>query len=203
MKVFPTNDVYFELMEELVSRLTRAATLLNEALDDPRDEAEIAGEWRLGRSAEEILIDIHARLEASSVAPFDRGDIHGISSQIDAAISLVEGAAGAVAGYSAGETDPVALRLSAIALRATEVLRGAVAEMRSPRRLLRRIADDLRPLQDAADGVYDAAVESLFVGQPDTMHALRRKTLYDLLQATVRICQETGGMLERIAIKGS
>jgi hypothetical protein len=202
MKVFPTGEVCYEPMVELVARLTRAAALLDQALDDPRDQATVAGEWKMGRAAEEVLIDAHAHLGALASPEIDRGDLAELSAWVEAAVSQVEDAAEAVAGYSAGEPDAAARRLSAVALRSTEALRGAVAEMRSPRRLMRRLAGDLRPLQVEADRLYAAAMDSLVVGHPDIMHAPRRKAVYDLLQATVRICQETGGMLERIAIRG-
>jgi uncharacterized protein len=206
MSVFPTNDAYYGLMEKLVDRLTHAATLLTETIEDPGSQAEDARREHSSRSTdrttEDLVAEVHARLKSSSVAPFDRGDVHGIAMQLEEAVALVESASVSAAVYGAGEVDPVARRLAAIALRATEVLSGAVAELRSPKSVMRWISEELKPLRDDADRVYEVAVESLFSGTPNTMDALKRKTLYDLLQATVQVCMETGGMLERIAIKG-
>jgi uncharacterized protein Yka (UPF0111/DUF47 family) len=192
---FPSTEFYYDLFEEQADALARAAASLRSAMEDPGSYAAV------GPGEDSPLSRIQARLTSSSVAPFDRDEINELAQLIDRATAQVLEVSESVATFQGAVADPSARRVMSVVLEATEVVRQAVYELRTPREVLRLVRTDLPPLKDEGSSICESALSTLFDGTPDPIDALKRMSLYESLQGLITRFDEVGHKLERMAVK--
>lgn len=197
MAPFPSTEFYYDHLEKQVERLVRAALTLRMLVEDtgptPPAEAETG--------ADAPLAKIQAQLSANSVAPFDRNEINDLTHLLDAATDRVRETADSVKVFGGASSDAAARRLNGLVMEATEVIRAAVYELRSPGELTRRLRGELPRLRDEANAIFESAVGAQFNDGPDAMDLLKRISLLQGLLDIIAQYEHVGELLERVAIK--
>ena len=87
----PRDRQFFDLFEEAGGNILRAASLLEEMLEDFPEHSELAREILIcEQEGDRITHDIIQRLNQTFVTPIDREDIHELSSALDDVVDYTE-----------------------------------------------------------------------------------------------------------------
>lgn len=201
MRLFPRDEQFFPMFNEIARRLTGCADLIAQLFAQPERLEELAGEIkRLEHEADELTHDVNIRIDRSLVTPLDKEDIHLLASRLDNVIDLVDGTARRVVMFHISEMRPEAARLGEVLKLAAAQIEAAVAEIKRPRTLHDRTRE-LKRLEEEGDAIYHEAIGALFKGTPDPLDVLKWKEIFDKLEDAIDACHQVGNVLESIALK--
>ena len=131
LRIFPREESYFDLFDEVAANLADAARQLLDMVEDfvdPETKAKRLVEAE--HEGDRLTYAIYSRLNNSFITPFDREDIHALAEQLDDVLDAIEAAA-----------DMLVLH------RVIEPLEAVVEQARLIDRAARATADGLRNLR--------------------------------------------------------
>ena len=199
--LFPDERKFFEHFTGIAGRLTVAATLLEQALDEPsRLPAFVAEIDRVQRETDESAHDLDINVDKLFVPPMDREDIHVLSTQLSLVAAFIGGTARRAVSLKATTRREPAVAMARIIVRAASEIEAAVSHIRTGDEVLARCRE-IKQAEEEGDAVWEAAVAELFAGAPDPVDVIRWKTLYDQLEDTLDACENVANELETITVK--
>jgi uncharacterized protein len=201
VRIFPRDEQFFPMFNEIAVRLTGCADLMAQLFAEPARLDHTATEIkRLEHEADQLTHDVNVALDRSLVTPLDREDIHLLASRLDNVIDLLDGTARRVQMFHITEMRPEAARLATVLGKAAREIQAAVAEIKRPKTLHDRTRE-LKRLEEEGDSIYHEAVGALFAGSPDPLEVLKWKEIFDKLEDAIDACHQVGNILESIALK--
>ena len=205
MSLIPRDTHFFEMFNELASKLQQSAALLDQLFGDPSRTDHFASEIkRIEHEADVLTHEVHQRINTSFVTPFDREDIYELVTHLDDVIDLLDGTARRAVMFNIGTTREPAQRLTGVLVRAADELHTAVGAMRKKPKVVTERARAVKLLEEEGDAIYHEAVGALFHAEkPDPIEVMKWKELYDTLEHALDMCQGVANTLESIAIKHS
>ena len=206
MRLIPKDERYFELFNALADDVAAAAALLRELFETPARRAELveaikAVEHRADQKAHETIV----RLDKTFVVPWDREDIHHLTTRLDNVIDEIDGTARRAEMYRLDSARPPATALARIVERAAAELRQAVHAVRRHSNEVAQHVQAVKTLEEEADGLYQQAVAELFAtaapGNAGTLDVLKWKDVYDALEEASDRCNHAAQAIESLAVK--
>lgn len=201
MRLIPRDEQFYDLFQQLASRLTRAAVLLNQLFREPQRRAEHVQAIKAAEhEADGITHEIIDRLDRTFITPFDREDIHELASKLDEVVDLLDGAARRVEIFQITEVHPPAVRLSEVVVRAAAQIEDAVKHMKDGR-IVSAKADALKKLEEEGDAIYHESMGALFAQVHDAITVIKWKELYDKVEDALDQAEDVTNVLQSIALK--
>jgi uncharacterized protein Yka (UPF0111/DUF47 family) len=115
VRLIPRDEKFYDMFEEIASRLVSSATLLNKLFADPAHIGEYCSQIKdIEHEADRITHDVIQRIDRSFVTPIDREDIHELASKLDNVIDLIDGTARRAVMFRVTDTREHAKRLSRV-----------------------------------------------------------------------------------------
>ncbi|HEU4643576.1 MAG TPA: DUF47 family protein [Gemmatimonadaceae bacterium] len=201
MRLIPRDEAFFDMFEQLASRLTASAKLLTQLFAEPaRLEQFTAAIKNVEHEADTITHDIISRIDKSFVTPIDREDIHLLASRLDNVVDLVDGTARRAAMFHITEVHPKAKQLCGVLVQACDAIEAAVLRMKDSKYVV-EAGRQVKMREEEGDALYHEAVGALFRGTPDPLEVIKWKELYDTLERALDQCEDVSNVLESIALK--
>lgn len=204
MRFLPTDEQFYVLLEELASRLSKAAGLLDELFANPgRAPTLIATIKDVEHDADKIAYTVVERIDKSFITPIDREDIHLLATKLDNVIDLIDGTARRLTLFQITEVQPDARRLAAFINEAAQHLETGVGALRTskPGAALGEHLAAIKRLEEQGDAQYQSAVEALFVDGADPIHVIKWKEMYDRLEDALDECQHAAQVVQSVGLK--
>lgn len=184
------GNVLYELMTE---RNSKQREKLSKEID------------RLENVGDDITHSIYVALEKTFITPFDREDVHSLASTIDDIADNIQGAAARtrlyhIASFPAPAIDIVKILQDQIAVLAT------AAPLLMDLKQRHRITDllvKIHSLENAADRIFNSAIEQLFLKQKNAIELIKMKELLAVLETATDSCEDVADVMESIVIKYS
>jgi predicted phosphate transport protein (TIGR00153 family) len=201
-RFLPRDDDFFALFNELAGHLATSAKLLNDMFAaDPKHAPEFCKKIKdVEHQADLLTASIIQRIDKSFVTPFDREDIHNVTTSLDDVIDLIDGTARRHIMFHITEHKEPGKKLANIILRAAAEIQVAVAGIRKQKTVSERVAL-IKQLEEEADAVYHEAVGALFAGSPDPLDVIKWKEMYDKLEGTTDSCMGVAQALQSLSLK--
>ena len=206
MRLIPRDEQFFTMFAELALRITRAATLLRDLFENPARLRETEAAIKdVEHEADTLVHEVNKRIDTSFVTPLDREDIHLLAQRLDNVVDLIDGTARRAVMFRISETRPPALALTAVLVRAGELIEQQVRDIKRSAAVAAH-GRNIKKLEEEGDALYHEAVGALFDangGRPDPLEVLKWKELYDKLEEAMDECEDVSNTLESIALKNS
>jgi predicted phosphate transport protein (TIGR00153 family) len=203
VRLIPRDERFFDLFAEIAKRLTSSARLLNQLFAEPRKiEHYVAAIKTVEHEADKLTAEVAARLDTSFVTPFDREDIHTLSTRLDNVVDLIDGTARRAAMFHITDVREPARRLSDVLVRATDCIAESVGSMKV-RKVVAEKAREIKELEEEGDAIYHEAVGDLFKNGADALEVMKWKDLYDTLENALDECEDVANALESISLKNA
>lgn len=203
MPIIPRDKGFFDLFNQLASKMQISAGLLRQMFAEPqRLDHFVAAIKVVEHEADNITHDVSKRIDKSFITPLDREDIHNLAQELDTVVDLMDGTARRAAMFGIRDSRPYAEELAAILEQSVIALEKAVLDLKNPRSVTRHTFD-VKRFEEQGDMVYHDAVGELFKGKPDPIDVIKWKEIYDTLERALDRCQTAAILVESISLKNS
>jgi predicted phosphate transport protein (TIGR00153 family) len=203
MRLLPKTGRFFEKFVEQAATIHEAAVLLLDMLEKSEGfENTGAKITDLEHRGDNITHEILTSLNQTFITPFDREDIHALSSRLDDVLDLIEAAANKVVFYKiTGRMQP-AVELAQIIVRCAERIKTAMAALERQDRILDHCIE-LNRLENEGDRISRVAIAQLFEQERDPITLIKRKELYEVLEDAIDCCEDVANVLESVVLKSN
>src|SRR6266571_8618331 len=203
VRLIPRESKFFEMFAELSRNITEGARLLQDILQHSREaDSRVQQLQEIEHRADDITHSIITKLNQSFITPFDREDIHRLSSSLDDVLDFVNGAAVRMTLYRVTIPPPAAIDLAALIVKQSEELSLAVSLLESNQKVLDHCVEVNR-LENEADRVSRNAIAELFEHEKDPIQLIKLKELYEVLETATDKAEDAANVLEAVVLKSA
>jgi predicted phosphate transport protein (TIGR00153 family) len=202
------KKVFFPLFEQAANNTVVMSTILVEAVNsnNPATREELFKQIdKLENKGDEITHQVFLELGKNFITPFDREDIHSLTSAIDDVADYIQGAANRMNLYRIDDYNEHIRKLCELCLQGATELEKAVRELKDLRNV-RAIADScirINSVENQADYVFDRAVADLFLYEKDAIRLIKYKEIYAALETATDMCEDAADVMESILVKNA
>jgi len=203
MRLIPREKKFFRMFSEVCDNLTAGARMLHDVLQNPNGLAErITQLQEIEHRGDTMTHDIIRMLNQTFITPFDREDIHRLTSSLDDVLDFVNAAAVRMTLYRISSPPPAAAELARLIVTQAEELSKAVALLGDNQQLLEHCVEVNR-LENEADRVSRKAIAELFESETDPIQLIKLKELYEVLETATDKAEDAANVLEAVALKSA
>lgn len=178
----------------LFSQLTAKGTFDTETVQKMRD---------IEHQADEICHEIIQRLNKTFITPFDREDIHALTTELDSVTDMIYTIANRMKVYKIVAIDADLMEFSVIIEKSVRALAKAIeglSDSKHPNVVLDSCIEVNR-LENIGDTMRDAILAKLFETAHDPIFLIKWKELYQFAEMVLDICEDVAHIVESIMVK--
>jgi predicted phosphate transport protein (TIGR00153 family) len=201
VRLIPRDTKFLDLFTASGNNLAEAAARLRDlVVSFDRLDERIAEIQALEKRGDQIDRDIGERLENSFVAPFDREDIHELSSRMDDVVDYVQAVGESLVIYDVKQPTEDCRRLATILADQSTELAAVLAKLEGMKDLAGHL-DRIHELEHEADGVSRAAIGRLFRDNHDPLDVIKWRELYLELENAIDAGEDAAEAIEQMVHK--
>ena len=203
----PSNREFIPIFKEIAAVLVQTSILLRDLL--AQDDPEVTKELCRLIKAEEVKGDrltgrIFAALNGTFITPFDREDINALTDALDDINDNVNRVARKLLLYTPKKLPQHTLTFAEIIHKGALEIQKAVDELDRVKHTdeqLRQHYNEIKRLEEEADGVYERSIMNLFHEEIDTVELIKIKEIIQELEKTVNRVDDAGKVFKTIFVK--
>lgn len=138
------------------------------------------------------------------ITPFDRGDIHALTTALDDIIDLVEEIVQRLAIYEIAEFTPEMVRQAEILEHCAAMLYEGMPLLRATTKNARALSDiriGIAELEGQGDATLRDGLRKLMRSDEGAIAIIERKEIYELLEEAIDRCQDAADVIQGIVIE--
>ncbi len=202
-KIFPREQSFFDLFIQLAENIHAGAKALVEMLTNYTDAPAQAERIKaIEHKGDEVTHNLLTRLNQTFITPFDREDIHELSSKIDDVLDLVDAAASRLVIYRVDRIRPGVADLAKILHEATEQVVAAVRVLAKHDHIM-NYCIEINRLENESDRLCRALIAQLFEEERDPVQIIKWKEIIEVIETAVDKCEDVANVLEAVTLKSA
>jgi len=207
-RLLPHDESFYKFFGEASQNLVNAVALLKElsvAKEGSDREKLIMQIKELEHHGDNLTHKIFSELNSTFVTPFDREDIHQLTSALDDVMDHMDGTANRITLYKIKEyPEPMVRLIDILQLSIGELHRG-VGMLRDLNKAneLQRVFQRINEYENNADSVFEQGVADLFENEKDAIQVIKLKEILVGLETATDKCEDAANVLEGIYIKNA
>lgn len=203
--LLPKDRKFFPLFKQATENLVKGSKALVEMVNAPVEKRkELIHEIeQIEHTGDNITHMIFNELGRNFITPFDREDIHALTSSIDDILDLINGTAKRMEMYKVTEISDAMIMLSEIILKGSIELNVAVTNLEGMKRIdeIKEACVRINSLENNADDVFNLAIGRLFDEEKDAVKLIKIKEILQALETATDKCEDAANVIESIIIK--
>jgi uncharacterized protein len=207
-RLLPHDESFYAFFQEASQNLVNAVALLKELakVDDSLERQKLIMQIKeLEHHGDSLTHKIFSELNATFVTPFDREDIHQLTSALDDIMDHMDGTANRITLYKIKQyPEPMVRLIDILQLSIGELHRG-VGMLRDLNKTneLQRVFQKVNEYENNADAVFEQGVADLFENEKDAIQVIKLKEILVGLETATDKCEDAANVLEGIYIKNA
>ena len=202
-RILPREESFFDTFVELADNIHEGSKALVEMLSNFTNVPAQAERIKdLEHKGDDLTHALLTRLNQTFITPFDREDIHELSSKIDDVLDLADAAASRLVLYRVDRVRPGVLELAKILNQATEQVAAAVRVLRKQDHIL-DYCIEINRLENESDRVCRALIAQLFDEEKDPVQIIKWKEIIEVIETAVDKCEDVANVLETVTLKSA
>jgi len=205
MRLIPRQAVFFDMFTEVANNVILGARVLCDFLqhyDYAQLPALVEKVKAIEHAGDEMTHRILITLNQTFITPFDREDIHLLTSSLDDVLDFIYSASDRLLTYKITQPSPSAAVLAGIILKQAEELGKAVLLLNKDSKLLAHCVEVNR-LENEADRIAREAIGRLFDGGYDPITLIKLKELIEVLEEATDRAEDVADVLETVVLKSA
>jgi len=203
----PKDHSFFPLFESAAKNLVKASELLvelmasSENLEHLRINKEIKIIEHIG---DEITDKTYEQLNKSFITPFDREDIHELTTHIDDVVDSINGISCRISLYKPKKIIPVYKEMAEMIHVGANELEVAIHCLKDPlgnKVKLMMACDKVKDIENKADEIFFLGVSELFEKEEDPKELLKSNKILEILERCIDEEEDVTDTLRAILIK--
>ena len=204
VRFIPKTTKFFEMFSEMANNLTDGARLLKAILQDMKDvETRVEQLKTIEHRGDEMTHALLTKLNQTFITPFDREDIHKLTSSIDDVLDFVHAAGERLVMYKITDFTPSAPQLADVIVRQSEQLCQAVAHPERKNNNVLQYCVEINRLENEADRISRAAIAQLFEIETNPITLIKKKELYEVLETATDKAEDAANVIESVVVKSA
>ena len=203
MPLIPRDEKFYELFLSQAESVHEAATKLAALFEHFEDiEKRVQEIEFIEHRGDQLTHTVMMKLNRTFITPFDREDIHALSSALDDVLDLIDGVAGRMVTYKVEAVTPGSRKLAKVIHHGTEILLRAISELNRPADIL-EYCQQLKHLEEEGDRIKGDCVARLFEDAMDPIEVIKWKEIYEVLEGTTDKIEDVANILETVILKAT
>lgn len=205
-RLLPRQDSFFQLFQQAADKLQLASTEFSNMLQNLDNQQHYVNEIaRHEEEADQIAHTNFELLHKSFITPFDRHDIHQLTSTLDDIIDLINRIAQRFPFYQLKFVPEEAIKLAQLSSEATSHLKQAIYHLPSLKNsaVIFNQCDEINLVESKAHQVVLAGEKKLFMEEQDFKQFFKLKEIYGHTKMVINRCQDVANILKGIVLEYS
>lgn len=204
----PKEKKFFPLFDKSADNLVQSSELLKKLMstnDQYEKETLIVQIKEHETTGDNITHQIYEELNKTFITPFDRDDIHGLTSAIDDVVDLIDSASQKIKLYKPRSYMDEFLTISGLILDASKEIKVAVAELKNIKNPDKCNCACIRinEIENKADIIYHYALSQLFEKETDAIELTKKKEILESLERATDRAEDVSDVIRTILIKNA
>lgn len=205
-RLLPRQDNFFQLFQQAADKLLLASTEFSnllQNLDNQQHYVDLIAKHE--EEADQIAHTNFELLHKTFITPFDRHDIHELTSTIDDIIDLINRIAQRFPFYQLKSVPEEMIKLSQLSAEATSHLKQAIYCLHSLKNSTEifKHCDEIDSVESKAHQVVLAGEKKLFMDEHDFKKFFKLKEIYNHTKLVINRCQDVANILKGIVLEYS
>jgi len=206
--LLPKEEKFFPLFEGLADLITESAGALAKIVESPepsRQDDLFREIKNLEKKADDIAHAVFDALDTTFITPFDREDIHQLTSKMDDVLDFVNAASQQIKLYKPKKLLPQFKEMVVIIIRGCEQVKIAVKELHNLKKP-GKISDacvKINELENVADDIYHNLLSELFQNETNAIELIKNKEILETLEMATDSIEDVSDILKTIIIKSA
>lgn len=206
--LIPKDKKFFPFFEQAADNLVKASVLLNKMLlvqDAEQRDVVIAEIRELERIGDEITHHIFEELNKTFITPFDREDIHELTSSLDDVLDYINSACQRIRLYKPMEISPEFIDLAELITQACREIKNAIHELSNLKhpKMINAACIRINDIENQADEVYYLAISSYFQEEKNAVELIKKKEIIQTLEKATDMAEDVADVLKTILVKSA
>ena len=204
MNLLPKDDKFLFLFERHGQILCRASRLLVSGLSDGYDGVcRIHGDMgAIEDEGDKVVHSIFAHMRSTFITPFDPEDIQSLATSLDNVLDHIDDVTFRIVAYRLKPIPSAVTTLAEIVARCCTILTDALGALHARKPVL-NYCIEINRLENEADKVERNLIAELFANEKDPIELIRKKEIYELLEATTDRCEDVADVIQNVAVKNN
>lgn len=202
-RLLPRERSFFTLFTQVTVNIEAGARALADIFADYRDLAPKVNRIKdLEHRGDQLTHEIFTKLNQTFVTPFDREDIHALTSKLDDVLDLIDAVATRLVIYKVEKVRPGAVELAGILVQATAEIHAAVSRLEKHDGILDHCIR-INSLENEGDRAVRTAIADLFEHEKDPVEVIKWKEILEVLETATDKCEDVANVLEAVVLKSA
>jgi len=208
LKLFvPKEHSFFPLFEDASDNLVKAAELLKNIMQatDFEEIERINKEIKdYEHKGDEITNHTYDQLNKSFITPFDREDIHELTTNLDNVLDSINGISRRICLYKPKKMIAEYAKLASLIYDASIEIQKAIHYLKNAgdnRKKIMEACNRVKDIEHTADEIYFEGVLALFEKEEDPKELLKNNKILEILERCVDEEEDVTDILKAILIK--
>jgi hypothetical protein len=202
MNLLPRDNEFLFLFERHGQILLRASKLFVSGIEDGFDgvqriQADIG---EIEAEGDKVVHSIFARLRSTFITPFDPEDIQSLATAMDNVLDHIDDVAFRIVAYRLKPLPSAVKVLAVMVSKCCSLLTDALGALSAGKPVL-NYCIEINRLENEADKVERNLIAELFLSEKDAIELIRKKEIYELLEATTDRCEDVADVIQNVAVK--
>jgi predicted phosphate transport protein (TIGR00153 family) len=202
-RFLPRENSFFALFVELAENVHAGTLALVEMLSNYTNVPAQAERIKdIEHKGDDITHGLFTKLAQTFITPFDREDIHELSSRIDDVLDLTDAAASRMVMFRVDTVRPGVDDLARVLNEATAKMLGAVRVLEKHDHIL-DYCIEINRLENEADRLSRTLIAQLFDEEKDPVQIIKWKEIIEVIETAVDKCEDVANVLESVTLKSA
>ena len=203
--LMPKEERFVEYFGAHAQCIAEAAQALAAMMLAPAGEREnrFAQVCAIESKADGVAKDTLVALHRAFITPFDRSDIHALTTALDDAVDLIEDVAQHAMLYKIDSFSPRMIELAGMIENSAKLLAQAIPlldDINNNVSQINSLCEQVGRIESDGDRILRQALAELIAEKPDTITFIGRKEVYDLLETVTDRCDDVADLIEGIVL---
>lgn len=205
-RLLPRQENFFQLFQRAADQLVATSTGFSDLLqnlDNQQFYVDLIAKHE--EEADEIAYTNFELLHKTFITPFDRNDIHELTSKLDDILDLINRIAQRFPFYNLTTVPEETIKLALLAQEATVLLKQAIYLLNSISNApeIFRCCYEIDKVESKAHQVVLAAEKKLFLHEDDFKHFFKIKEIISHTKLMINRCQDVANIIKGIILEYS
>jgi len=205
-RLLPRQESFFQLFQQAADKLVLASTEFSNSLQDLNNQQHYVDEIaKHEEEADQIAHTNFQLLHKTFITPFDRHDIHELTSTLDDIIDLINRIAQRLPFYQLKQVPDELIQLSCLSAEATNHLKSSIYCLHSLKHSeeIFKHCNEIDHVESKAHLVVLAGEKKLFQEENDFKQFFKLKEIYSHTKSVINRCQDVANILKGIVLEYS
>lgn len=202
----PKDRVFYQLFDKVAHDVYLMSKLLHELVSetDENKRSSIASRIsELEHVNDETTHTILLELGRNFITPFDREDIHYLTSSLDDIADYINASSKKIVFYKINPNDLGIQRMAELIVQSCQQVEIAVKLLSNMRNTveINKALVTINSIENQADDVYDMSIDRLFNTEPDAKEVIKKREIYMVMETATDKCEDVANVIESILVK--